>query len=116
MSRRDLTVLRLVARAWSAASALFLALFFVEHLEWFADPDHLPPARIFAAQGFHLLLISGLVAAWRWEAGGALLTAIAAIGFVVAAHGNWRFITVIALAAGPAALFALAAWRRSHRE
>ena len=55
MSGRGMTILRMVARAWSAVSALVLALFFVEHLEWFADLHHLPPGRIFAAEGFHLL-------------------------------------------------------------
>jgi hypothetical protein len=116
MSGRGMTILRMVARAWSAVSALVLALFFVEHLEWFADLHHLPPGRIFAAEGFHLLLILGLVAAWKWEVPGAMLAAVAAVGFTLAAEGGWRFVSVMVLLAGPAALFLIAAWWKSREE
>ena len=115
-SVRGLTILRLVARAWSAVSAFVLLLFFIEHLEWFGDPHQLPPARIFAAEGFHLLIIMGLLAAWKWEVAGAMIAAVAAAGFTVAAGGDWRFVSVMVLLAGPAALFLVAAWWKSRGE
>lgn len=108
-----MTPLRLAARALSAISALLLAVFFIEHIEWFRDPRALPPARIFAATGFHLALICGLIMTWRWELPGALVAIGSGVGLVIAAGPTPRLVLTMAVFVLPAFLYPVA--RRPER-
>jgi hypothetical protein len=102
-------VLRWTARLGGLAAALILSAFFLEHLRWFVRGEATPPPSVFVAQGFHLLAIVGLIAAWRWEGRGALLALTAGAGFVLAAGGTLRMAAVIAVLLSPAALWLIVA-------
>ena len=106
--RRGLTppaiyVVRWVARLWGAVAALILLAFLAEHVqEWLWKAAALPPTSVFVALGFHLLLLIGLIVAWRWELQGALLALVGAAGFCVASGGGWRLVFFVGVMSAPA--------------
>ena len=101
------SLLRWAARVSGTAAAFLVLAFFVEHLEWFSGSGGMPPPSVFLGQAFHLLLLTGLVLAWRWEVRGALLALAGAIGFVSAAGGAWRLLPLVAAVSSPALLWLL---------
>jgi len=105
-----ISLLLWVARIWALGAAYMLSLFFVEHMTWFRNPGHLPPAWVFIAQAFHLVLIIGLLIGWRWQMMGATLALIGAAGFFIMSGSNIRVAMVIGLAAAPAFLWLAHIW------
>jgi len=56
--------------------------FFVEHLtEWFKESGHLPPASVFVVQFFHLLLLIGYIAVFKWRVYGSIVIIFSALIF-----------------------------------
>jgi hypothetical protein len=94
------TVIRWSARVLALAVFLLWGAFFLEHLEWFAHPAHLPPPWVFGMMALHLGILVGLVVGWRWEAVGAVVSIVcAAVFFHYAARPRdvWTFTIVTAL-------------------
>jgi hypothetical protein len=62
---------------------LFWGAFFVAHLEeWFLHPAQgFPPAWVWLGQLAHLTILVGLVALWRWQVAGSVLTIIGSVAF-----------------------------------
>src|SRR5262245_29561409 len=88
MGRRVVLVARWAARIWATALVLFWGAFFVAHLAWFADPQHLPPPWVFAVVGLHFLMLVGLLAGWKWELAGAVVALASAVPFFAVAAGK----------------------------
>jgi hypothetical protein len=67
---------RTCARLFAAALFTFLAAFFVEHLwQWFVIPfPEVPPFSVWVGQLLHILILAGLLIAFRWEFAGGVLT------------------------------------------
>jgi hypothetical protein len=110
MVRRLVVVARWVARIWAAVLVLLWGAFFLEHLAWFADPQHLPPPRVFLLVGLHFLMLVGLLAGWKWELAGAVLALATSVPFFAATAGRnspW-FALVTAV---PSALWLYCAWQ-----
>jgi len=101
--------LRWVARLLGAGLFLFWGAFFVEHLAWFTDPGRWPPPWVFLVQGLHLLLLVGLLLAWKRELlGGALILAAAVPFFWITAGRNFALFTLATSV--PAALWLYCGW------
>jgi len=111
---RSLTALRWIARIWGTTAVLLTAPFFFEHLTWFNDLNRLPPLHIFVQQAYHLLLLVGLIAAWRWNLAGGVLALLGGFGFFVAIGGGSRLLPIVSTITAPGVLFVLYAWL-SHR-
>jgi len=111
-------VARWVARGWAAAVFLLWGAFFLEHLAWFADPRHLPPPRVLLLVGLHFLMLMGLLAGWRLELVGAVVTLTTAVPFfAVTAGRNFPWFTLVTVV--PSALWLYCVWqerkwRRPH--
>ncbi len=62
---------------------LFWGAFFVEHLqEWFMHPAKgFPPVWVCLAQLAHLTVLIGLLALWRWQLTGSVLTILGSLAF-----------------------------------
>jgi hypothetical protein len=104
-------VVRWAARLLGGGLALLWGAFFVEHLEWFADPRQLPPAWVILTVGLHGLMVLGLVLAWRWERFGAVLALGAAVPFFWVAAGR-NFVPFVLVTALPPALWLYCDWHR----
>jgi hypothetical protein len=102
--------IRWTARIWGAAVALVVLAFFVEHVGWLSGGQQ-PPTSVAIALGFHLLLLIGLVIAWRWEVLGASLALAGGVGFTVTVGGGWRLLPIMCAISIPAVLWLYAAWR-----
>jgi len=109
-----LSVVRWIARIWGTAAVLLTVPFFLEHLTWFSDINRLPPLHIFAQQASHLVLLLGLVAAWRWELSGGVLAVLGGVGFLLAIGGGSRFLPIVSTITAPGVRFVLCALL-SHR-
>ena len=109
-SGRAAAVLRWAARIWSLAALLILGAFFVEHLSWFAQRGAPPPWWVFLAQACHLLLLAGLLLAWRWEWQGAALALLGAAGFFAAIGFDADVVPFMAVMAFPAVPWIVRTW------
>jgi hypothetical protein len=110
MGRWSVGIARWAARLSAAALVLFWGSFFVAHLAWFADPQHLPPPWVFLVVGLHFLMLVGLLAGWKWELAGALLGLASAVPFfAVAAGRNFPWFTLVT--AVPSVLWLYCTWR-----
>ena len=60
--------------------------FLVEHMsQWFLQSGNgFPPAWVWIAQIFHVVMVVGLVAMLRWEKVGSVLVVVGTAGFVMA--------------------------------
>lgn len=88
---------------------LLWGAFFVEHMqEWFSNPRQLPPPKVFAIVGLHLAMLLGLLAGWRWEVAGGLVTIVFAAAFFYFAAGR-GFVPFTAITAMPGFLWLLCA-------
>ena len=91
------------------AVLLFLlwGAFFVEHLtEWFKDAGHLPTWSVFLIQFFHLLMLVGYIAVFKWKILGSVLIILGAFIFF-ASLGAKVMITFFAISIIPAGIFLL---------
>jgi hypothetical protein len=108
------------------ALGLFLlwGAFFLEHLqEWFLHPHKgFPPAPVWLAQLAHLTILVGLVALWRWQLAGSILTIVGSLCFfgglaisqAIAGRRYLMFLEFLAVTIVPA-LLTLACWfARGH--
>jgi hypothetical protein len=90
---------------------LFWGAFFVEHAgEWFSGPlTSPPPAWVWAAQGFHLLIVLGLGGMVWKEAPGVVATLVGSLGFclIVTARAAWWLALANLI---PIAFLAIAWW------
>jgi hypothetical protein len=109
-----LPAIRWTARVWGAAAALVVLAFFIEHLAWLRG-GQLPPSVVLVALGCHLLLLIGLVIAWRWEVMGASLTLAGVAGFTLAVGGGWRLLPTVCAIAMPAILWLCVGWLEGRR-
>lgn len=77
------TVGRWSGRVTAGLLFLFWGAFFVEHTaEWFLRSDgRFPPAWVMVQHAFHLLMLVGLAAMWKWEKPGAALLALSSCAF-----------------------------------
>ena len=77
------TVVCWTARILALALFFLWGAFFVEHLrEWFMHPAQgFPPVWVWLAQLAHLAVLVGLIALWRWQLAGSLITIVAATLF-----------------------------------
>jgi hypothetical protein len=101
-SRRLVSVARWTARIGAAALALFWGAFFVEHLEWFADPQRLPPPWVF--------VVVGLLAGWKWELAGAIVALASSVPFFAVTAGR-NFPLFALVTAVPSVLWLYCAWQ-----
>jgi hypothetical protein len=103
---------------------LFWGAFFVEHLQqWFLHPfKGFPPVGVWLRQLAHLAILVGLVALWRWQVTGSILTVLGSLGFFgslaisegTAGKPNLLFLKFLAVTIIPA-LLTLACWfARTH--
>ena len=106
--------IRWTARVWGAAAALVVLAFFVEHLGWLSGGQR-PPASVVIALGFHVLVLIGLLIAWRWEVLGASLVLAGAVGFTLAVGGGWRLLPIVCASSMPAILWLWAGWLDGRR-
>jgi hypothetical protein len=109
-SKNYVIVIRNCARLFAAALFTLLAAFFIEHLwQWFVTPfPDAPPFRVWSSQLLHLLILVGLIIAFRWElAGGILILAASFVFFIDKAP---PFIVIASL---PGVLF-LYCWYQSQ--
>jgi hypothetical protein len=81
-------LLRWTARVWGTGLFLLWGAFFVQHLEWFANPHHLPPLWVVMLMGFHLAMLIGFLAAWRWEVLGGCVVLVSSLVFFSATAGT----------------------------
>lgn len=89
------------------AMLLFLlwGAFFVEHLtEWFKDAGHLPPRSVFLIQFFHLLMLVGYIAVFKWKILGSSLIILGAFIFFVSL-GAKAMLAFFAISIIPAVIF-----------
>ncbi|MDP3684479.1 MAG: hypothetical protein Q8S01_11150 [Ignavibacteria bacterium] len=89
------------------AMLLFLlwGAFFVEHLtEWFKDAGHLPPWSVFLIQFFHLLMLVGYIAVFKWKILGSALIILGAFIFF-ASLGAKAMLAFFAISIIPAVIF-----------
>lgn len=89
------------------AMLLFLlwGAFFVEHLtEWFKDAGHLPPWSVFLIQFFHLLMLVGYIAVFKWKILGSSLIILGAFIFFVSL-GAKAMLAFFAISIIPAVIF-----------
>jgi hypothetical protein len=103
-------VVRWLARLLGCVLALGWGAFFIEHLQWYGDPQRLPPAWVTGLMGLHALMIVGLVLAWRWEWLGAALTLGAAVPFFWVAAGR-NFVPFVLITRLPPVLWLYCGWR-----
>ncbi len=81
--------------------------FFVEHItEWFKDAGHLPPFSVFVVQFFHLLLLVGYIALFKWRVAGSVLIIASAFIFF-ASIGAKAMLSFFAISIIPAVIFLL---------
>jgi hypothetical protein len=111
MVRRLVVIARWVARIWAAALALLWGAFFLEHLEWFADPQHFPPPWVFLLVALHFLMLVGLLVGWKWELAGAIVALAASVPFFAATAGR-NFLWFALVTAVPSALWLYCAWQQ----
>lgn len=89
------------------AMLLFLlwGAFFVEHVtEWFNDAGHLPPWSVFLIQFFHLLMLVGYIAVFKWKMLGSALIILGAFIFF-ASLGAKAMLAFFAISIIPAVIF-----------
>jgi hypothetical protein len=110
MVRRLVVVARWVARISAAALVLLWGAFFLEHLAWFADPQHFPPLRVFLLVGLHFLMLVALLAGWKWELAGAVVALATSVPFFAATAGR-NFLWFALVTAVPSALWLYCAWQ-----
>jgi hypothetical protein len=108
--RRVVAVARWAARISAAALVLFWGAFFVEHLAWFADPQHLPPPWVFVVVGLHFLMLVGLLAGWKWEVAGAVVALASSVPFFAVAAGR-NFPLFASVTTVPSVLWLYCAWQ-----
>ena len=114
MVRRLVVVARWAARISAAALFLFWGAFFLAHLAWFADPQHLPPLWVFLVVGLHFLMLVGLLVGWKWELVGALVALASSVPFFAAAAGR-NFPLFALVTAVPSVLWLYCAWQERGR-
>jgi hypothetical protein len=107
---RLVVVARWVARISAAALVLFWGAFFLAHLAWFADPQQLPPLRVFLLVGLHFLMLVGLLVGWKWELAGALVALASSVPFFAAAAGR-NFPLFALVTALPSVLWLYCVWQ-----
>ncbi|MFH1071343.1 MAG: hypothetical protein V1794_17120 [Candidatus Glassbacteria bacterium] len=97
------------ARVLGLVAFLFWGAFFVEHLQWFARPSELPPARVIIHMFYHLAMLLGFLAALKWElAGGLVMIAASGLFFIgLSVPHSYLFWATYAI---PALLF-IASWK-----
>jgi len=79
--------------------------FFIEHLtEWFKDAGHLPPWSVFVVQFFHLLLLIGYIAVFKWRVAGSVIIIVSAFIFF-ASIGAKAMLSFFAISIIPAVIF-----------
>jgi hypothetical protein len=79
--------------------------FFIEHLtEWFKDSGHLPPLSVFLIQFFHLLMLVGYIAAFKWKAVGSSMIILGALVFF-GSLGAKAMLAFFAISILPAVIF-----------
>jgi hypothetical protein len=79
-------------------------------LAWFADPQRFPPVRVFLLVGLHFLMLVGLLAGWKWELAGAVVTLASSVPFFAATAGR-NFLYFALVTAVPSALWFYCAWQ-----
>jgi len=86
-------VARWIARGLAADFVLLWGVFFLHHLdEWYLRPDSFPPAHVTGLMLLHFGLLAGLVAGFRWEMAGGLLTVACGAAFfgLIGAWNIWH--------------------------
>ena len=123
------SALWLIAVIWTArllALGLFFlwGAFFVEHVrEWYLNPAKgFPPAWVSLQMLAHLAFLIGLLALWRWELAGSLLTMLGALAFFgglgvmekMRGHSYGTFLLFLAVTIVPALLTLCCWFARTH--
>lgn len=79
--------------------------FFIEHLtEWFSDAGHLPPFSVFLIQFFHLMMLLGYIAVFKWRVAGSVIIIVSAFIFF-ASIGAKAMLSFFAISIIPAVIF-----------
>ena len=79
--------------------------FFIEHLtEWFSDAGHLPPFSVFLIQFFHLMMLLGYIAVFKWRIVGSVIIIVSAFIFF-ALIGAKAMLSFFAISIIPAVIF-----------
>ena len=79
--------------------------FFIEHLtEWFSDAGHLPPFSVFLIQFFHLMMLLGYIAVFKWRIVGSVIIIVSAFIFF-ASIGAKAMLSFFAISIIPAVIF-----------
>jgi len=92
-------------RFFAALLFILWGAFFVEHLtEWFKDLGHLPPGSVLLIQFFHLLMLVGYIAVFKWKAVGSGLIIFGALLFF-GSLGAKAMLTFFAVSILPAVIF-----------
>jgi hypothetical protein len=108
--RRLVSIARWTARISASALVLFWGAFLVEHLEWFANPQRLPPLRVFLVVGLHFTMLVGLLVGWKWELTGAALALASSVPFFAATAGR-NFPLFALMTAVPSVLWLYCTWQ-----
>lgn len=89
-SSRTRAVARWIARILAALFVLLWGGFFLHHLdEWYLRQDRFPPAHVTGLMLLHFGFLAGLVAGFRWEKAGGLLTVACGAAFF-GLIGAWK--------------------------
>ena len=107
---RSVTAVRWIARLLGLCLLLLWGAFFVEHLQWFAQPGQWPPAKVIVLQLVHLAMLAGLVLAWKWELIGSILVIASALAFFSQTAGG-SFLLFSSITSLPAILWLYCHWR-----
>jgi len=98
-------VLLWIGRITAALLFVLWGAFFVEHLtEWFKDSGHLPPWSVFLIQFFHLVMLIGYIAAFKWKVVGSGIIILGALCFF-GAIGAKAMLTFFTISIFPAVIF-----------
>jgi hypothetical protein len=103
-ANRAIPIVRWIARSWSIGLFAVWGAFFVEHLAWVAQPDHLPPTPVLALLALHLGMLVSLVVAWRWETVGGAGLLVTSLSFFSRVAGA-NFVAFAAVTALPALMW-----------
>lgn len=96
-------VFRWIARSAGIALFLLWGAFFLEHLEWFANPDKLPPVWVYFTCLAHMVMLLGFVAAFFNEFAAGVLIIMG--GFILFSRAGVMFPIFFTVTSLPAAFF-----------
>jgi hypothetical protein len=94
------TVVRWVARALSILLFYYGGAFFIEHLEMFRAPRVWHHPEMLGRMALHLAFLLALIAGWRWEVIGAVVsiaTSAVFLSFSARPQAVWALIALTAI-------------------